>query len=289
MFSPTLLRTFLSVAETRHFTLAAKQLGLSQPTVSQHITRLETLTGCALLLRDTHAVTLTSDGDAMVVFAREILDAHERATSYFADGTPRGRLRFGVSEDLVLSRLPDILRRFVDANPQIDLDLTVGLSSTLYEQFDSGRLDLIFTKRRPNDERGQVVWQERLAWVGNRHMALDPAQPVPLVLYQSASSITRMMAVNSLQRARRPWRLACVSDSLNGMSAAVLAGLGITAQSRIILRGDLVEVPASYDLPPLDMVDFIALGHSRNPRSPAAALTADIMENSRLLREPAAE
>lgn len=288
MFNPTLLRTFLAVAETSHFTLAARRLGLSQPTVSQHVTRLESLTGCALLARDTHAVTLTSDGEAMVLFARDILDAQDRAASYFADGKPRGRLRFGVSEDLALSRLPTILRRFVDANPQVDLDLSVGLSSFLYEQFDSGRLDLIFTKRRPHDERGQVVWQERLVWMGNPQTVLPVDEPVPLALYRSPTSITRVMAVGALQRHHRPWRTACVSDSLNGICAAVQAGLGVMVQSRIVLRGDLVEIPAEQGLPPLEPVDFVVLGHSRNPRSPAAALTTEIMENSRLLHEAAA-
>ncbi|NQX10982.1 LysR family transcriptional regulator [Microbacteriaceae bacterium VKM Ac-2855] len=58
MFEPVLLKTFLAVAETRGFTRAAAQLGLSQPTVSQHVRRLEDAAGRILVSRDTRDVEL---------------------------------------------------------------------------------------------------------------------------------------------------------------------------------------------------------------------------------------
>ncbi|MCU1581400.1 MAG: LysR family transcriptional regulator, partial [Microbacteriaceae bacterium] len=75
MFDPTLLKTFVAVAETLSFTGAAQQLGLSQPTVSQHIRKLETSAGRNLVDRDTREVRLTDNGDAMLGFARTILAA----------------------------------------------------------------------------------------------------------------------------------------------------------------------------------------------------------------------
>ena len=102
MFDPVLLRTFLVVAETRSFTQAARRLGLRQSTVSQHVRKLEQSTGRPLFLRDTHSVELTGDGEAMTGFARNILEAGERASAYFAGPELRGRVRFGASEDFVL-------------------------------------------------------------------------------------------------------------------------------------------------------------------------------------------
>ena len=72
MYDPTLLATFLVVAETRSFTRAAQRLGISQPTVSQQVGRLEKAAGRTLVARDTRDVRLTDNGDAMAGFARTI-------------------------------------------------------------------------------------------------------------------------------------------------------------------------------------------------------------------------
>ena len=131
-----LLRSFLAVAETMHFTAAARRRGLSQSTISQHVSRLEQAIGRTLLLRVTKSVALTPDGEDMSQLARDVVAANDRAINHFDRAVMRGRLRLGVSEDLVLSRLPEILRRFREKHPVIDLDLTVGLSSRLYELLD---------------------------------------------------------------------------------------------------------------------------------------------------------
>jgi DNA-binding transcriptional LysR family regulator len=95
MLDPVLLQTFLAIAQTRSFTQAAARLGLRQSTVSQHIRKLEEEAGRRLFVRDTHSVTTTADGEAMIEFARGILAANERAERYFAGSQLRGRLRFG--------------------------------------------------------------------------------------------------------------------------------------------------------------------------------------------------
>src|SRR5487761_797030 len=103
MLDPILLRTFLAVAQTRSFTQAATRLGLRQSTVSQHIRKLEAQARRRLLIRDTHSVAMTADGEAMIAFAQSILAATVRAEHYFAGSELRGRLRFGTSEDFVAS------------------------------------------------------------------------------------------------------------------------------------------------------------------------------------------
>ncbi|HTJ59277.1 MAG TPA: LysR substrate-binding domain-containing protein [Devosiaceae bacterium] len=282
MFEPIQLKSFLAVVETRSFTEAARRLGLSQPTISNHVRRLEIAVGRALLARDTHTVTPTSDGNVMATYARDIVAAMERAAGHFLEAVPRGRLRLGISEDLVLTRLPEILRQFIQQNPQVDLDLTVGLTTPLYEKLDSGRLDLIFTKRRADDPRGQVVWTERLAWIANRHLRIDQGASVPLVVYTS-SSITGDKAIDALNRSGMQWHLACSSGSLSGIRAATLAGLGVTAQSRLLLSDDLVELPPGDELPLLDEIEFVVLGRSIHLAGSSAALASLIKSQAALL------
>src|SRR6185312_13429 len=131
MYDPEQLRSFLAVAQSLSFTQAAAALGIGQPTVSQHVRKLEQAVGRPLFIRDTRSVTLTADGEAMAGFARNILAAHDQAASYFTGSGVSGRLRFGVTDDLALTPVPRILRDFRQLYPRVDLELTVSQSGTL--------------------------------------------------------------------------------------------------------------------------------------------------------------
>ena len=278
MFDPEQLRSFVTVAQTRNFSEAGRRLGLRQSTVSQHIGKLEDSAGRRLFVRDTHSVVPTPDGEAMIGFAQSILDVNERARQYFAGSQVRGRLRFGTSEDFVSSRLPELLREFVRRHALVDLELTVGLSARLYEQQDEGELDLVLAKRRAGDERGQLVWRDRLAWIGAPGTIVDPAQPLPLILY-TPPSVTRTAALEGLEREKRAWRIVCTSGSLSGLRAAALAGLGVTVHARGLIPDGLVEMPASARLPELGDAEFVVRSARGAARGPAAELAQAILAN----------
>lgn len=281
MFDSVLLGSFLAVAQTRNFSEAARRLGLQQSTVSQHIRKLEDAAGRRLFVRDTHHVVPTADGEAMVGFANSILEANERAQRYFAGSQLRGRVRFGTSEDFVSSRLPDVLRNFVQRHPLVDLELTVDLSATLNAMLDEGALDLVLGKRRAGDDRGRVVWRDRLVWIGSAETRIDPAVPLPLILY-TPPSITRAVALETLERVGRPWRIVCASGSLSGLRAAALAGLGVTVHARGLMPEGLVEMAVSSRLPDLGEVEFVVQGGTRDRRGPAAALAETILASGNL-------
>lgn len=278
LLDPVQLESFLAVAQTRNFTEAGRRLGLRQSTVSQHISKLEQASGRRLFVRDTHSVVPTADGEAMTGFAQSILEANARARDYFAGSQVRGRVRFGTSEDFVSSRLPELLRDFVRRHALVDLELTVGLSATLYERLDAGELDLVLAKRRAGDERGRLVWRDRLIWIGAPGTRVDPTQPVPLILY-TPPSITRSVALEALERVGRPWRIVCTSGSLSGLRAAALSGLGITLHARGLMPDGLVEVLGAARLPPAGDVEFVVQTARRSTRGPAAELAQAIMTN----------
>ena len=283
MLDPVLLESFLAVAHARNFSEAGRRLGLRQSTISQRIRKLEEAAGRRLFIRDTHSVVLTADGEAMEGFARSILEADERARRYFAGSQLRGRVRFGASEDFVTSRLPEVLADFVRQHPLVDLELTVDLSATLYQMLDAGDIDLVLCKRRPGDERGRLVWRDRLAWIGTEATRIDPALPLPLILY-TPPSITRTAALETLERAGRPWRIVCSSGSLSGLRAAALAGLGVTVHARGLMPEGLSEMPAVYRLPELGDVEFVVLGAARQERAPAGELATALLANGRRLQ-----
>ena len=277
MLPPLLLRSFLAVAETRSFTRAAQRLGLRQSTVSQHVGKLEAATGRSLFARDTHAVALTPDGDALVAFARGVLEAYERMDRFLAGSHLRGRIRLGASEDFVSARLAQVLAEFTQAHSGVDLELTVGLSGTLYGRYDAGELDVIVVKRRAGDPRGAFAWREPLAWVGRPGLRPDPAQPLPLVLFPPPS-ITRALALQALEQAGRSWRVACTSPSLSGLRAAAMAGLGVAPHSTRLLPPGLAPLPPSRHLPELGQIEFVVIGPGP-PHGPAAALVTALLRH----------
>ena len=286
MPSPDLLKTFVTVAEMRSFTLAAHRLALGQSTVSQHIKRLEGAIGRTILARDTHSVALTPDGDALLGFARPLLRAHDELYAFFGPSPLAGRLRFGVSEDFGSAGLEGVLAEFARRHPAVELELMIGLSLTVYERFDAGDLDVVFVKRRLGDPRGQVVWREQLVWVGRPGIRPDPGLPLPLVLYPPPS-ITRTLALQALDRAGRAWRTACTSGSLSGLYAATRAGLGVAPHSARLLPPGLAPVPLSRFLPELSDVEFVVIS-SEQHHATAPALMDVILENVKELRSAVA-
>jgi DNA-binding transcriptional LysR family regulator len=276
MFDPDLLATFLAVAETASFTRAGERLGLSQPTVSQHIARLEKAAGRTLIDRDTRQVRLTDNGDAMAGFARSILAAHAAADSYFSGTAMRGRLRFGVADDLAITQLPSILRDFRRSYPQINLELTVGQSGPLHRRLKAGQLDLIFIKQALGSGEGDRVSTDDLVWMGLDKSELAPDDPVPLIAYHDPS-ISRQMAIDALEAAGRVWRITCNTREVNGVLAAVRAGLGVAPFPRTLIPNDLVKVTNRLGLPELGRVEFSLLANPTAAADPVAALTRAIM------------
>ncbi len=275
MFDPVLLKTFVTVAETLSFTGAAQLLGLSQPTVSQHIRRLEAQAGRNLVQRDTREVRLTDNGDAMLGFARSILAAHDQAASYFTGSAMRGRLRFGSADDLALTQLPQILRDFRQLYPHINLELTVNQSGVLTRRLAAGQLDLVFIRQATDAPAGRLVRRDRLVWVGHRALTLEPEQAIPLIVYQ-APSLSRTLMIDGLEQLGRTWRITCNVREINGVLAATRAGIGVAAFPQSLIPPDLVQLPASNGLPDLGEIDFSLLDNPASPREPIEALVSAI-------------
>jgi len=241
------------------FTGGARLLGVRQSTVSQQIARLETLARRRLIDRDTHRMALTVEGERLLDQARAIIDAHVRLEESLSGAPLRGRLRLGASEDFVLSALPDVLATFARRHPEVDLELSAGLSHDLYDAFDAGRLDVLFVKRKAGDRRGIVAWREPIRWVGRPDLRIDPDAALPLLLYPSPS-VTRARAIETLDSLERRWRIAFTSASLTGLTAAARAGIGIMLHSARLIPPGLAVINANAVLPPLPDVEFVVIG-----------------------------
>lgn len=277
VFDPILLKTLLVVAETHSFTRAAQQLGLSQPTVSQQMSKLEKAAGRSLIVRDTREVRLTDNGDAMAGFARTILAAHAAAESYFSGSAMKGRLRFGAADDLAITQLPRILRHFRQLYPQINLELTVNQSGPLRRRLEAGHLDLIFIKQSAGDETESTrVARDSMVWVGQEKMTIEEGAPVPLIAYQGPS-LSRQMAIEALEAAGRTWRITCNTRDVNGVLAAVRAGMGVAVFPQALIPADLVKVSNRFTLPELGDVDYVLMANPAAAQDSVEALKSAIV------------
>ncbi|MBB5703272.1 DNA-binding transcriptional LysR family regulator [Ochrobactrum daejeonense] len=256
MLSLTQLNSFVMLHQTGSFTETAARLGIGQSTVTQHIQRLEKSLGRQLVARDTHQVRLTAEGEALLGYARGMLDLNGKVSSLFGLNRLRGRIRLGVSEDVVANRLTSILEDFIRLYPLVDLELTVALSAVLYQMQDAGDLDLVLAKRYVGETHGQLLYREPLVWLArDPDHVLRRGDALPLIAFPPPS-ITRRVAQEALEREKVAWRIVCTCRSLSGLTAAARAGMGVLVQPRSMAPSGLKEIPAGR-LPALEDAEFV--------------------------------
>jgi DNA-binding transcriptional LysR family regulator len=270
MLNPIWLKTFATVASCHSFTEAARQLGLTQSSVSEHIRRLEHAVGRRLLVRDTHSLAMTHDGEAMLAHAGVILQAIGRAESQFRAPRLKGRVRLGSSDDIALGPLPTVLAAFRNAHPDVELEITIGMTGKLYELLDAGSIDLLVGKRRLGDKRGVALFTGRLEWLARAGTLVDLTQPLPLILV-AEPSVTRAVVLDALAQTDFRWQLVCTSSSHAGCVAAARGGLGVTVRPQYLSARGLAPPANVASLPVLPDVEFIALAAKRLSR-PAGTL-----------------
>lgn len=141
----TLLRAFLETADTGALSRAARQLGLSQPSLTVQIQRLEQHLGTRLFRRHGRGVALTDAGKALYPRARKILD-EVRATedAVRRDGRDAGgTLRVGAIPTVAPYVLPDALRRLRGRQATIRVELREDYSAVLAKLLVDGALDVV--------------------------------------------------------------------------------------------------------------------------------------------------
>ncbi|MDR6519720.1 DNA-binding transcriptional LysR family regulator [Variovorax paradoxus] len=137
------LRYFAAVAETGHMTRAAEQLGIQQPPLSLQIKALERELGMLLFRRHPRGVALTDAGRLFQAEALRMLqdmDAMKQRMTRVAKGQA-GRLAVGFTSSAAAHRfMPDALREFRRAYPDVELQLREDNAAELTEALAAGRL-----------------------------------------------------------------------------------------------------------------------------------------------------
>lgn len=138
------LQSFIEVAKTGHFTRAAAQLHLAQPSLSRQISTLEQDLGSELFHRARGNITLTAAGEALLPLAQRMLADAETVRQEMQElaGLHKGRVRLGAPPSLCISMVPEVLGSFHRNHPGIELHLSEAGSRDLLTQLAGGTLDL---------------------------------------------------------------------------------------------------------------------------------------------------
>jgi DNA-binding transcriptional LysR family regulator len=271
-----LIRTFVTIADTRSFTRTGERLGRTQSAISLQVRRLEDRLGVKLLARDPRRVGLTEAGEAFLPKARRLLRVNDEILAELTGEDLEGEVRLGAPEDFATVYLPDILGAFARAHPRVALAVTCDLTLNLLDRLQAGALDLALVKREPlGPDLGVRVWREPLVWVAADRAVLKPEAPAPLVI-APAPCVYRRRAVAALEARGRTWRAAYTSPSLAGQHAALRAGLGLTVLPREMVPDDLVLLGEADGLPPLEDAE-IALLKARGGAPRAADRLAEFI------------
>lgn len=209
-------------------------------------------------------VRLTSEGEVLLSYARQILRTNDEAVSRLREPELEGLVRLGTPEDFATTHLPDVLAAFAQSHPRVALEVTCDLTLNLLTRFHAGEFHIVLVKREPQGSAGGVrVWREPLVWVGNDRTA--PASDEPLSLVVSPQPcVYRKRAIMALDAAHRPWRVAYTSTSLAGTQAAVKAKLGLTVLPKNMVASGLQVFAGSEGLPELKDTE-IALHCGQRP------------------------
>lgn len=254
MFDPELLRTFVSVAETRGFTSTARALNRTQSAVSLQIKRLEDQVGAALFRRTSRQVTPTRAAEALLPYARRILHLHDEAAAAVGS-VGRGRsLRLGITEEQALAYLPNVMPGFSERFPGVQLNVVCDLSTGLLERMEEGELDLALTIRHGPVGQGEVLGRERLVWVAHRSFRNDPGATLPLAV-NPAGCIYRSYGLTALAGIQRPWRIAYVSASPTGINLALESNMAVSIKASRAVPEYCRVLDGEAGIPSLPQVD----------------------------------
>src|SRR6202008_2505710 len=129
---------------------------------SLKLKRLEERLGQRLLERTPRYVQLSAHGAAFLDHARELLAAHDRALAAFAG--QRQRLTLGISDHVAGPELPALIARMNAQDPQLLIEIRIGLSGDLLQRFDRRELDTVIVRLHAGRSDGKVLAEEKFGW-----------------------------------------------------------------------------------------------------------------------------
>lgn len=238
-----LMQCFVRAVETGSFSAVAREMHMTQPTVSRSIAQLEAHLGSRLLSRSTRSLKLTPEGENYYTECRRILDAVAEADAAVGGAKgARGQLRVSCPSALARLRLMPLIPGFAKAHPEVTLDL---MFSNRDPDLITEGIDVAIRLGRLADttHRARLVASYALCCAASREYIEAhgrPLKPADLIhhnciLYSRASTGLTWTMGGEVVRPRGNLRI----DNAEGVRAAVLSHMGVVVAPTWLFADEL--------------------------------------------------
>jgi DNA-binding transcriptional LysR family regulator len=249
-----LLRAFISVIDLGGYTRAANALGRTQPAISLQMKRLEELLDSTLITHEGRGLKLTEEGEALAVFARQLLRLNDEAVAKLKGRSARGLLRVGLPTDFSVAFLQEAISDFARGQPDVTMSIHCDMSRNVLDWLHADELDIaVALLAREVNPYLVRSWEEKPIWAASRELVVHKQQPVPLVTHPEGCEYRRRMTA-ALRAEGRDFRVAYTNPEIGGLQSAVSSGLGVTALTRKTLLPNMRVLTARDGFPALEPI-----------------------------------
>jgi DNA-binding transcriptional LysR family regulator len=266
-----LFRAFILLVETGSVSETARRLGRTQPAISMQLRRLQQETRTKLFTTVGRKLVLTHDGELLLGYARTIMGLHDEVTARLAAPKLGGHVILGTPDLYAAYILPSFLSDFRRAYPNVDVEIRCALSAKLMRSIEKNEIDLALVTGMRAFKGGELIAREPLVWVTSNTRSPHNENPVPLAMLPTGNTF-RDHALACLDQIGRQWRLACVSESIGGIQAAVFAGIAVSVVGKSSVIEGMQQLTRDDGFPPLPTVDLILHRAGDKPNAAAEAM-----------------
>jgi DNA-binding transcriptional LysR family regulator len=244
------LKVFLTAAETLNFTRTAKQLHLSQPTVSQHIQSLEKYFGTKLFHRTGRTIELTDSGRTLIPLANDLVNVstHIKETMDSLKGEVFGHLIVGCSTTPGKFILPQILAKFHQKYPQVIVTCQVFAQKDAIEKLYKGEVNLALTseyRENSKDAESILFYEDPIVLIAHadhpfaqkEEMELDDLLEAEFIMREESSGTNKAVeeALNEVGFSQKNLNKILTLGNSEAIALSVQEKLGVGFVSKMVV------------------------------------------------------
>ncbi|GAB6167626.1 LysR family transcriptional regulator [Clostridium carnis] len=172
------LKIFYETATYLNMTKVAKEMYISQPSISQSISELEIEVGAKLFDRIGKKIYLTHEGEVFLNYTRRILNLYEEGIKTIEDfkSNSNGKIVIGASTTIGIYILPDIIKDFSEKFPNIEISLIIENTNHIEKLILENKVDFAFVEGNINSDEiiTEKIWEDEIVFIcGDSHKFKD--------------------------------------------------------------------------------------------------------------------
>jgi DNA-binding transcriptional LysR family regulator len=245
------LEVFLTIANEKSFSRAARILFRTQPAVSLALQRLEQELGEKLIDRGPKDFTLTDAGRTVLDYARRFVSLHQELDNSLAElrDNSAGRLTIGANESTTLYLLRHI-ERYRELYPKVKVTIRRSLSSKIPNELLDGNLELGVISYDPGGDRlnSKVIYSDSLAFVVSPHHRLANRKSVSIedlgdetFIAHNVISPYREVVVRTFRDRKVPLQMEIEMPTIETIRKLVQSNLGVAFLPRMCVEQEIEQ------------------------------------------------